>query len=90
MSNVLCHICGGLVDRIGLQPRDARLCGCLAKIEALRKKRDALLDWKRRASDAATPLAVMAAAGSGEHMQMIRAALKAGLAFHALLTEAQP
>lgn len=28
MSNVMCHICNGLVDRIGLQPSGVYLCRC--------------------------------------------------------------
>jgi len=43
MSNILCHLCGGLVDRIGLQPTGVRLCGCVAKFKA-RKARIALLE----------------------------------------------
>ncbi len=42
MSNILCHLCGGLVDRIGLQPTGVRLCGCVAKFKA-RKARIAEL-----------------------------------------------
>jgi len=28
VANHFCHLCGGLVDLIGLQPEGARLCGC--------------------------------------------------------------
>ncbi len=43
MSNILCHLCGGLVDRIGLQPTGVRLCGCVAKFKA-RKARISLME----------------------------------------------
>lgn len=36
MSNQWCHLCGGLVDLIGLQPRDVRLCDCKSSRAALR------------------------------------------------------
>ena len=32
--NHMCHLCGGLVDLIGLQPRDVRLCDCNVKMRA--------------------------------------------------------
>ena len=54
MSNVLCHICGGLVDRIGLQPTGVRLCDCLVKIKTLKariaKLDSELIDARREAS----------------------------------------
>ena len=38
MSNQWCHICGGLVDHIGMQPQDVRLCACGGKIAKLRAR----------------------------------------------------
>lgn len=38
MSNQWCHICGGLVDHIGLQPQDVRLCACGGKIAKFRAR----------------------------------------------------
>lgn len=39
MSNQWCHVCGGLVDRIGLQPTGFRLCGCTRTVLKYEKKR---------------------------------------------------
>ena len=38
MSNQWCDTCGGLVDRIGLQPQGVRFCECRTTIEKLRAK----------------------------------------------------
>lgn len=34
MANVMCHICNGLVDRIGLQPLGVSLCSCAKMLSA--------------------------------------------------------
>ena len=36
MSNHFCHICGGLVDLIKLQPSGVRLCECENRFSKLR------------------------------------------------------
>ena len=38
MSNQWCSVCGGLDDRIGLQPQGVRLCACKANMAALRER----------------------------------------------------
>jgi hypothetical protein len=36
--NVICHVCHGLVDHIGLQPQGVRLCDCQKKKTQYRKR----------------------------------------------------
>ena len=36
--NYFCGTCGGLVDVIGMQPRDVRLCDCKKRAAELRKR----------------------------------------------------
>ena len=40
--NYFCHICGGLVDLIKLQPSGARFCECSKRFEQLRAENSAL------------------------------------------------
>jgi hypothetical protein len=42
--NVICHICGDLVDCIGLQPRGVRICNCKDQMAFLKRRLDAL--WR--------------------------------------------
>lgn len=59
MSNVICHLCNGLVDRIGLQPTGVFLCRCadsrkryrrsIARLSMQLAERDAEIERLREA-----------------------------------------
>ena len=41
-GNYFCHVCGGLVDLIKLQPSDVRLCECEKRFARLRAENEKL------------------------------------------------
>ena len=41
-GNYFCHVCGGLVDIIKLQPSDVRLCECEKRFARLRAENEKL------------------------------------------------
>ena len=41
-GNYFCHVCGGLVDLIKLQPSDVRLCECEKRFARLRAENERL------------------------------------------------
>ncbi len=41
-GNYFCHVCGGLVDLIKLQPSDVRLCECEKRFAQLRAENERL------------------------------------------------
>lgn len=41
-GNYFCHVCGGLVDLIKLQPSDVRLCECENRFARLRAENERL------------------------------------------------
>ena len=41
-GNYFCHVCGGLVDLIKLQPSDVRLCECEKRVARLRAENNRL------------------------------------------------
>ena len=41
-GNYFCHVCGGLVDLIELQPSDVRLCKCEKRFARLRAENNRL------------------------------------------------
>ena len=41
-GNYFCHVCGGLVDIIKLQPSDVRLCECEKRFARLRAENNRL------------------------------------------------
>ena len=43
-GNYFCHVCGGLVDLIKLQPSDVRLCECEKRFARLRAENKMLAE----------------------------------------------
>ena len=52
MSNYFCHVCGGLVDLIKLQPSGVRFCDCANRFAKLRAENAELAEQNKKMREA--------------------------------------